>query len=162
MAQKPLLVQVREIPLRYAILPQAEIIPDPDSQYQLEDMLQNTDIRNAFVPKEGFDYDSEIETYWLRIHIQADRTPEQAWMLSIHKLIDYAELYYPDAKGNYQKRKAGSLVPPQERERNLIPSNFRDFMHLHLSESKQTFYLKISSPTLLSRQFRAGERFFEL
>ncbi|MBC8110184.1 MAG: sensor histidine kinase [Verrucomicrobia bacterium] len=89
---------------------------------------------------------------WLRFTIYNTSPIDRTDKISII-FTDLIDLYVPDKQGNYRRKPTGDLIPLSQREINLGQMVFANLPVW--ANQKTTFYIKLTSKTKISKQFRA-------
>jgi len=126
-----------------------EIFEDETGNLKIEDVT-SPEIAQQFSRSEeeepGYGFTSSV--YWVRLAVKNPLHDPVEWFLEIgYPLIDFIDLYIPDAKGGFAIRKAGDHLPFDSRDINYRNIVFR------LSEnpgSQKTYYLRFETSSSMN------------
>jgi PAS domain S-box-containing protein len=101
-----------------------DILEDPEGTLSLK-QVRSEPFAAKFVKNHQqnptFGFTSSV--YWIRFSINRDRSVVHHWLLEIgYPLFDHISIYFPAENGGYLEKKAGDLLPFNERE--IINRNF--------------------------------------
>jgi two-component system, sensor histidine kinase LadS len=92
-----------------------------------------------------------LDVQWLRFTVHSTSTIDRTDKISII-FTDFIDLYVPDRQGNYLRKLTGDLILLSQREISLGQMVFANLPVW--ANQKTTFYVKLTSKTKISRQFR--------
>ncbi|MDX2471486.1 MAG: 7TM diverse intracellular signaling domain-containing protein [SAR324 cluster bacterium] len=125
---------------RFVVGPSMEIQEDADGVLQFSD-FKRPEIQEQFLPnaKENPNFGFTNSVYWGKFTVTNQHPQQKEWVLELnYPLIDFIDLWVPDAEGQYQKRSSGDQLPFANRELSYRNITFQ--IRLGAGQSKEIYY----------------------